>query len=64
MVVSRIQNFIRFLRTVILCMCLREQGGQVKMRSVGWFGKVLGMKEGKYLVRNRILAVRKMRERA
>ncbi len=30
--------------------------GQVKMRSVGWFGRVLGMKEGKYMVRNRILA--------
>ena len=30
--------------------------GRVKNRSVGWFGKVLGMKEGKYLVRNRILA--------
>ncbi len=29
--------------------------GQVKMRSVGWFGRVLGMKEGKYMVRNRIL---------
>ena len=30
--------------------------GQVKLRSVGWFGKVVGMKKGKYLVRNRILA--------
>ena len=30
--------------------------GQVKMRSVGWFGTVVGIKEGKYLVRNRILA--------
>ena len=30
--------------------------GQVKMRSVGWFGRVVGMKEGKYMVRNRILA--------
>ncbi len=30
--------------------------GQVKMRSVGWFGKVVGMEKGKYLVRNRILA--------
>jgi hypothetical protein len=30
--------------------------GQVKMRSVDWFGRVLGMREGKYLVRNRILA--------
>ncbi len=30
--------------------------GQVKMRSVGWFGRVSGMKEGKYQVRNRILA--------
>ena len=32
--------------------------GQVKMRSVAWFGRVVGMKEGKYLVRNRILAGR------
>jgi hypothetical protein len=32
--------------------------GQVKMRSVGWFGRVEGMKEGKYMVRNRILARR------
>jgi hypothetical protein len=32
--------------------------GQVKMRSVGWFGNVVGMKEGKYLVRNRILSGR------
>jgi len=32
--------------------------GQVKMRSVGWFGKVLGMKDGKYLVRNRILSAK------
>ena len=32
--------------------------GQVKMRSVAWFGKVVGMKEGKFLVRNRILAAR------
>ena len=30
--------------------------GQVKMRSVGWFGRVVGMKEGKYMVRNRMLA--------
>ncbi len=30
--------------------------GQVNMRSVSWFGTVVGMKEGKYLVRNRILA--------
>ena len=30
--------------------------GQVKMRSVGWFGKVVGMEKGRYLVRNRILA--------
>ena len=30
--------------------------GQVKMRSVAWFGRVVGMKEGKYMVRNRILA--------
>ncbi len=30
--------------------------GQVKMRSVCWFGRVFGMKEGKYMVRNRILA--------
>jgi hypothetical protein len=30
--------------------------GQVKMRSVGWFGKVVGMEKGKYLVRNRILS--------
>ena len=28
------------------------------MRSVGWFGKVLGMKDGKYLVRNRILSAK------
>ena len=32
------------------------RSGRVKNRSVGWFGKVVGMKEGKYLVRNRILA--------
>ncbi len=32
--------------------------GQVKMRSVAWFGRVVGMKEGKFLVRNRILAAR------
>jgi hypothetical protein len=32
--------------------------GQVKMRSVAWFGKVVGMKEGNFLVRNRILAAR------
>ncbi len=32
--------------------------GQVKMRSVAWFGRVVGIKEGKYLVRNRILAGR------
>ncbi len=32
--------------------------GQVKMRSVAWFGRVVGMKEGKVLVRNRILAGR------
>ncbi len=31
---------------------------QVKMRSVAWFGRVVGMKEGKFLVRNRILAAR------
>jgi hypothetical protein len=38
-------------------MFMRERtgSGQVKMRSVGWFGRVLGMREGKYLVRNRIL---------
>ena len=32
--------------------------GQVKMRSVAWFGRVVGIKEGKFLVRNRILAAR------
>ena len=32
--------------------------GQVKMRSVGWFGRVVGMQEGEYLVRNRILTGR------
>ena len=32
--------------------------GQVLMRSVAWFGRVVGMKDGKYLVRNRILAGR------
>ncbi len=32
--------------------------GQVKMRSVAWFGRVVGMKEGKFQVRNRILAGR------
>ena len=32
--------------------------GQVKNRSVAWFGRVVGMREGKFLVRNRILAGR------
>ena len=32
--------------------------GQVKMRSVAWFGRVVGTRDGKYLVRNRILAGR------
>ena len=32
--------------------------GQVKMRSVAWFGRVVGMKEGKFQVRNRLLAGR------
>ena len=31
---------------------------QVKMRSAAWFGRVVGMKEGKFQVRNRILAGR------
>ncbi len=32
--------------------------GQVKMRSVAWFGRVVGMKEGKFQVRNRLLVGR------
>jgi hypothetical protein len=32
--------------------------GQVKMRSVAWFGRVVGKKDGKFQVRNRILAGR------
>ena len=32
--------------------------GLVKNRGVGWFGTVQGMREGKYLVRNRILVGR------
>ena len=42
------------------CVSVFEGSGswQVKMRSVGWFGKVVGMKQGKYLMRNRILAGR------
>ncbi len=32
--------------------------GQVGMRSVGWFGTVVGTKEGKYLVRNIVLSGR------
>ena len=31
---------------------------QVLMRSVAWFGRVVGTRDGKYLVRNRILAGR------
>jgi hypothetical protein len=29
----------------------------MRMRSVGWFGRVEGMKEWKYVVRNRILTL-------
>ncbi len=32
--------------------------GHVKMSSVAWFGRVVGMEEGKFLVRNRIQAGR------
>jgi hypothetical protein len=37
--------------------------GQVKMRSVGWFGRVLGMKEGKYMVRSKELLEAQIRTR-